>query len=312
MRRLLGSSISPFGYLASLIVFNLLVAVLPAGANDAPLPKAVWEGSGQTPENGLPDGEFAFYEVGGKTKIAAWYGSPTTRYQHGILGDAIEAGSLHVEYRDGRRLSLTLPSTEVFEDRTPRLADMDGDGRPEVITIRSYVKAGASVAIFGVRDEKLVELASTPAIGRPNRWLNIAGIADYAGHGTPQISYVETPHIGGTLYFVKWQGSKLIPIASMPGFSNHKIGSRNQNLSADIFYNDDSLPDLGVPSDSRRTLKIIGFANGQLEELDRFSLPNAVKSRADHQAGNQNNCLRLKLESVEVFDLCSPHAARGK
>ena len=40
----------------------------------------------------------------GKHDIArAWLAEPTTRYDHGILGDAIEASSLVIERRDGTR-----------------------------------------------------------------------------------------------------------------------------------------------------------------------------------------------------------------
>jgi hypothetical protein len=289
-----------------MIALGLLAATFPVSADDTPLPRSVWDGSQQPPENGLPDGKFAYFEVAGQLSAVAWYGSPTSRYQHGILGDAIEAGSLHVEYRDGRRYSLFLPETEVFEDRTPRLVDLDGDGRLEVVTIRSFVNAGASVAVFDVRDEKLVELAATEAIGRPNRWLNIAGIADYAGLENLQIAYVKTPHIGGTLYFVEWQGNKLVPIASMPGFSNHKIGSRDQNLSADIYYNNDGMPDLAVPSINRRVLKIVSFSNGKLAVLDQVSLPAELIHIEKGDANSGKNCVWLRLQNRSLLDICAP------
>jgi hypothetical protein len=106
---------------------------------------------------------------------------------------------LRVRLAGGTPERVVLPDSEVFEDRTPRLADLDGDGRTEIITIRASLRQGGSVAVYGVRGEQIVELGATPFIGRSNRWLNIAGIADFLGRGDLQIAFVETPHIGGTL-----------------------------------------------------------------------------------------------------------------
>ncbi len=249
----------------------------------------------------LPDGEVATFSANGKT-YSAWYGSPTERYRHGILGDGIEAGSLHLTVGD-KTYSASLPQDQVFEDRTPRLADLNGDGKPEIVTIRSYQDAGGSVAIFGVQNGALNELASSQPIGRSNRWLNIAGIADFAGTGRPQIAFVETPHIGGTLYFVEWRGDRLEGIGSLRGFSNHKIGSREQTLSATLDYDDHALPDLVVPSDNMRVLRVVGFHNGTLREIGRKQLPVPVlRHRPDAKA--QNTCAAFELTALSLVQIC--------
>ncbi|MEP3045833.1 MAG: hypothetical protein ABJL55_12725 [Roseibium sp.] len=256
---------------------------------------------GQTEER-LPDGEFATISVNGM-QISAWYGSPTTRYRHGILGDAIEAGSLHLRIGDRDVQSFHLPKTEVFEDRTPRLVDLNGDGSIEIITIRSYLDAGGSVAIFGLQNGKLAELASSKSVGRANRWLNIAGIADYAGTGSSQIAYVETPHIGGTLYFLEWRGSELVPIASMPRFSNHKIGSREQALTSSLDFTGNGKPDLVVPSDNLRALRIVGFEDGALKEFKRIKLPASVLKSQSGSAENQQ-CATFKMTNGQTLEIC--------
>ncbi|MCB2105350.1 MAG: VCBS repeat-containing protein, partial [Rhodobacteraceae bacterium] len=61
----------------------------------------------------------------------ARYADPTRRYDHGILGDEVEYGTLVISTTKGR-VRLKLPQTRVFEDTEPRLADVDGDGAPEV------------------------------------------------------------------------------------------------------------------------------------------------------------------------------------
>jgi len=67
----------------------------------------------------------------------AAYADPTTRYDHGILGDAIEHGALVMDTDAGRRLKLTLPQNRVFEDTAPRLVDVDGDSAAEVIVVET-------------------------------------------------------------------------------------------------------------------------------------------------------------------------------
>ena len=87
----------------------------------------------------LPDGLVAR----GTNRIrACWLTEPTDRYGHGVLGDAIEAGGLTMVLDDGRALSLTLPEDSVFEDRTCRLGDLDGDGRDEALVVRALPGPG--------------------------------------------------------------------------------------------------------------------------------------------------------------------------
>jgi hypothetical protein len=208
--------------------------------------------------------------------VAAWYAEPTTRYAHGVLGDAVEGGALVVRLADGRRSTLRLPVTEVFEDLYPRIADLDGDGRNEVVTIRSSLLKGGAVTIYGLSGEIVEEKASTPFIGRPNRWLNIAGIARFSGGVTPEIAFVATPHIGGVLAFLKYRDGKLAMSQAVPGYSNHAIGSRELRLSAIADVNGDGAADLAVPTADRKALAIVSFKGGKIEEIGRAGLPAAI------------------------------------
>jgi hypothetical protein len=209
----------------------------------------------KAPQGGLPDGRVA--TAGGADIRRAWYARPTTRYGHGVLGDAVEAGSLVAEDAAGRRYEHVLPETHVFEDITPRIADLDGDGRNEVVTIRSSLSKGAAVAVLGLRDGRLVLLDATPEIGRPNRWLNIAGIADYTGAGVPVVAWVETPHIGGILKMAAFESGRLNVFANTySGFSNHFISSRELGLAATGDFTGDGVPDLALPNADRRSLMI--------------------------------------------------------
>ncbi len=52
---------------------------------------------------------------------SARYEEPTTRYAHGVLGDAIEHGALVMETDAGRTVRIRLPERRVFEDTLPRV-----------------------------------------------------------------------------------------------------------------------------------------------------------------------------------------------
>lgn len=246
---------------------------LLTACDDAPIclkPAAIGGQLESAPDGGLPDGKIAAAQSGDIRR--AWYGRPTERYTHGVLGDAIEAGSLIAESSTGQRYEFVLDPSFVFEDITPRIFDLDGDGSNEIISIRSSLDKGGAIAIYGLADGVLADLASTREIGRSNRWLNIAGIADYPGAGVAAIAWVETPHIGGILRMGVYRNRKFETFSnSYNGFSNHFIGSRELGLSATGDFNGDGVPDIAIPSADRNSMMIA--ARTGIEEV---ALPGRV------------------------------------
>ncbi|RMH45500.1 MAG: VCBS repeat-containing protein [Alphaproteobacteria bacterium] len=155
--------------------------------------------------------------------VAAGFGDPTTRYDHAILGDDIEWGALRLRTADGRRLLVRLPTSRVFEDTAPRLADVDGDGAAEVIVVETDLSLGASLAVYDAGGL----VARTPFIGRPHRWLAPVGAADLDGDGRVEIAYVDRPHLLRRLRVVRLAGGRLHEIAAIDGVTNHRIGDRD-------------------------------------------------------------------------------------
>lgn len=296
------------------IAFLALLMILPTGpamAGDTWTVSRV-DGSTQTQKNpgravpktvdGLPDGRVAINADDGDIH-SAWYEKPTARYGHGILGDRIEAGALVVKRRDGGTVSLTLPDDEVFEDLYPRLADLDGDGTTEVVAIRSALSDGASVTVYGLREGRLVERAGTGFIGLANRWLNIAGIARFSGTGFREIAYVRTPHIGGTLFLYRFADGRLRQIASLDGFSNHQIGSRELRLSAVADLDGDGKMELALPSDDRATLRIVGLSENGLSELASVKLPARIDKAIAVSGSGANTRFTVGLANGTVYDV---------
>ncbi len=201
--------------------------------------------------------------------IAAKFAEPTTRYAHGILGDAVEWGALSLVV-DGcpdqsetcrKTVTYRLPDTRVFEDVETRLADLDGDGLSEVIVIETHVNRGASLAVYGAQGK----LAATPHIGSSNRWLAPVGAADLDGDGRVEIAYVDRPHLAKTLRVWRWQGGGLHHVADLPGVTNHRIGE--DYISGGI-RKCGGLPEMIVASANWQRLVAVTLQGGQLSATD--------------------------------------------
>lgn len=220
----------------------------------------------------LPHGEIANAQGTGATQ--AWFSCPTTRYAHAVLGDNIEGGCLLVRDESEKLYKLELEEQFVFEDVTPRIADIDGDSNNDVIAVRSDANLGAALVVYTLRDNQLQELSATPAIGRSFRWLAPAGIADFDRDGQMDIAYVETPHLGGLLRVWTYQDGKLTELASLRGFSNHSIGASRVSLSRVLDHNGDGKPDLALPSFNGDVIHIVSLGK-ELSIID--TLPYDIK-----------------------------------
>ncbi len=193
---------------------------------------------------------------GGAGIVKAMLSCATSRYAHGVLGDAIEGGCLVVEDDRGAVYQLDLPEHQVFEDLIPRIADIDGDKRNDVVLVRSDSRGGAALSIYTLAQDNdgtnLQELASTPPIGTANRWLAPVGIADFNNDGAVDIAYIQTPHIGGILKVWTLDNGKLTQIAQSRGYSNHSIGDTRVSTAKVEDYNNDGVMDMALPDQRRR------------------------------------------------------------
>ncbi len=231
----------------------------------------------------IPD---ARVTVGRRDIQEAWLTRPTRRYDHGILGDAIEAGGLAAKDPRGRRVELVLPEGEVFEDRMVRLVDLDGDGCDEMIVVHTYLDTGAALAIHARRGtgrkERILRLAESAPVGRPHRWLNPAAAADFDGDGRMEIAWVETPHIGGRLKVARLEGTgdarSLRILDELAGFSNHEAGSPVLQGAVTFDWDGDGRADIILPGAQRRTIRVVSWKEGGLKVIDSMDIGGKIDS----------------------------------
>ncbi len=202
---------------------------------------------------------------------SAHFSEPTKRYAHGVLGDAIEYGALDLVLdgigSDQSTLTIRLSSDRVFEDLMPRLADVDGDGAPEVIVVESQAQTGAQLAIYNARGTKV---AATPHIGTRNRWLAPIGAIDLDDDGNVEIAYIDRPHLAKTLRIWRYKDGDLTEIATIPGLTNHQIG---EDFISGGLRQCDGAPELIVASADWSRIVSVSY-NGGWETTDLGPLRN--------------------------------------
>ena len=233
----------------------------------------------------IPDSQ----SVSGARNMAwAWLGTPSSHYAHAALGTAVHARSLHalVTPPGGaqRQVGLMLPPGRVFEDRVLRLADLEGDGGDQIVVVESDPERGSALLVVGLRlgafgrQPVLASLARGPFTGAPMRWLNPAGVADFDGDGRLDIAAVTTPHAGGVLTLYRYRPPRLEPVATLPGFSNHRSGAAEQQLSA-IVHLPRQRPALIIPGADLQTLHVLRVdqAGQWKKQADPLLLPAPVQ-----------------------------------
>ena len=253
----------------------------------------------QTGVSTLPHGWVGYSE---NEEVLTFLGSPTDLYPHGVFGEQFLPSTIAGAFKKTDVIRVFgLSDSQVFEDLTVRLIDLDGFGSNHLITILSEITQGASLAVFELKGDEISLLAQTPYIGTPNRWLNIAGIDDFDGSGSSSIALVETPHIGGTLQFWRWSEGSLAKIAEAAGFSNHKFGSREQRLSAVEDFDNDGVSDLAVPSADRKSLRLVRVLDGEVVDIATVSLPSPIDKAIGVTRQGDDVVLTVGLENGSVW-----------
>jgi endonuclease YncB( thermonuclease family) len=212
----------------------------------------IWDGGevGRVAINALPDARLLVDEAGRILLLT----DPTTGYDHGVLGDRVEATSISlIETAPAPRVArrIEIPSPGVVEGIAPIWADLTSDGRREIIVTLSDAEVGARLAVYSQAGE---QLAVGPAIGRGHRWRHQLAVAPFGPSGDLELADVMTPHIGGIVEFFQPAGDRLKLMSQTSGYSSHTLGSRNLDKAVAGDFDGDGRIELLVPDQEQTSL----------------------------------------------------------
>lgn len=247
--------------------------------------------------------------------LTVYLSEPRTDHPHGALGEPVEAGRVTIAERqplEGHATSArTVPvrtshvsagPDAVFEDREPRLFDLDGDRSPEILVVKSYRDKGSALAVIGRREGAWTILAETPPAGEPMRWLNPAAVADFDGDGKADVALVRAPHRDGLLQLWTWGKGALTLKHEKAGYSNHAHGSAALDLAAAVDIDGDGRPELVLPTLDRGSLAVLSFKGG-VKELRRIALPARALTGVAALGTGKAAHLLVGLEDGRVADV---------
>lgn len=238
---------------------------------------------------------------------------PSRDYPHEALGSAVHARTLVVterrpapptsEAKPVAAETTRIPAGEgaVFEDREPHLVDLDGDGSPEILAVRSYRERGSALAVVGRRAGTWQVLAETPPDGEPFRWLNPVVPTGPAAKGTSGLlALVRRPHLDGVLQLWRFADGRLSLVAERPGYANHVYGSAAQDLA--VSYPGEGGMRIAVPTLDRRAIAILA-AGAALLEVARIPLPARAATGLATLGSGPDLHILVGLEDGRVVDL---------
>ncbi len=223
------------------------------------------------PVDGLPDGRLA--AVGDGRYVL--FGDATDRYNHGALGDSIEGETLYVVDADAADTvaQTTLAPPAVFEGLQPLVADLDGDGQPEIVTTVADSADGARIAVFSTGCERL----ATGPIHEPG-WRHQLAVAPFGPDGTPELAVVRKPHVDRVLEFYRLDDGSLDIVATVGGISSHSYGSRILDGALAGSFTGADTTELLVPTASQDELALVRRGEDGASVASRLSLDGQVAS----------------------------------
>lgn len=230
---------------------------------------------------------------------------PTGDYGHAVLGDPLEARSISLlEISPSLHVvnQISIPPPDVIEGIAPIWADLTGDGKSEIIVTLSNSQEGARIVVYS---EEGAQLAVGPSIGRGSRWRHQLVVAPFGPAGELELVDVLTPHIGGLVEYYQMVGDRLEIVARVPGYSSHRIGSRNLDAAIAGDFDGDGQVELLVPDQAQQMLGAIRRSDEGAETVWTLPLGGVLSTNLAGVSlldgglivgvGREDNILRLWL-----------------
>lgn len=205
----------------------------------------------------LPDARIvvdAGADLGAGSGEMALLSGPTEAYEHDVLGDGVEATALTLLEPGDRGLSAVrnVPpaSGGVFEAVAPLWFDVpDAPGvEGDLLAVTESVDGlGGRVSVYSP-DGSLA--AAGPFIGEPQRWRHVLAAGPFGPDGETEVVAVRTPHLAAEVEFYRpdFDAGTLEISAAVPGYTSHRINSRNLDTARAGDLDGDGRWELLVPN----------------------------------------------------------------
>lgn len=226
---------------------------------------------------------------------------PTRRYDHGVLGDGLEAGSLSV-LAPGTEVSGSIrpESGGVFEAVAPLWFEFRGE---ELLAVSESVDGeGSRISVYRPSGELV---AAGPFVGEGQRWRHLLAAGPFGPGGDVELAVVLTPHIGGTVefYSLSPEDEELEIAASVPGYASHRIETRNLDTALAGDLDGDGGLELLVPSNDYTSLGAVRRMRGEAQTEWRLGVGGVISTnlasvtdsegRISVGAGREDGSLRI-------------------
>lgn len=214
--------------------------------------------------NALPDAWIVSNDLGELAILS----QPTTDYQHGVLGDAVEARAITIvsTQPDASILHrIDMPGEVVIEGISPIWADVDEDGAAELLVTQSNNPegAGAKLVVYKKDGSKVAEGPLSPG-----GWRHQLAVFRPAPGDPVLIVDCQKPHVQRIINFYRLAGNQLEVVGSKPGYSTHQLGLRNLDMALAGDFDGDGVQEILVPSTDYLEVRAIVLEQGQAVDKD--------------------------------------------
>jgi hypothetical protein len=215
---------------------------------------------------------------------------PTDRYEHAVLGDALEADSITVlrpSPEEARVLSsFPAASGGVFEGVAPMWFERNGETLLAVT--ESVAGLGARVSVYRPDGELA---GAGPFIGEGLRWRHLTSAAPFGPGGETELSATLTPHMDSAAQFYEVGEAGLEITAGVPGYTSHKIYSRNLDAALAGDLDADGETELLLPTPSYTALGGLARTPGGAEAEWRLPLGGELSTNLASATGPEGRAV---------------------
>ena len=221
-------------------------------------------GGDSLPATALPDARAAM-SSGGTLAIPT---GPTGSYDHGILGDDLEAGSISLLRPRGKPeivQEIHPESGGVFELLTPLWFEAGGPEGEELLAVAESTPEGGRRISAYRPDGSLA--AAGPFVGEPMRWRHLLAAGPFGPGGEVELAVTRTPHTDAITEFYRpdLQSGELKLSATGPGYPSHTLYSRNLDAARAGDLDGDGRWELLLPGTSYDTLAAVRHTRSGVE-----------------------------------------------